>query len=123
MKKDRIIYWTTTVIFSLVMLMSAYNYLNSVEMKAAFVHLGFPDYFRVELAVAKFLGVIALLVPGIPKVFKQFAYAGFAVNLVSASIAHFSKGDPVQAVVTPVVFGVILFVSYHFYNKLNAVSK
>jgi len=34
--------------------------------------LGFPDYFRVELALAKLLGVLALLVPVGPRL-KEWA--------------------------------------------------
>lgn len=116
--KTKIIYWATTGLFSLMMLFSAYKYFTSPDMEAAFQYLGFPAYFRIELAVAKVLGVIALLIPAIPIAFKQFAYAGFFINLVSASIAHGSKGDPAQLVLTPMVFLVFLIVSYLYYQKL-----
>jgi hypothetical protein len=32
----------------------------------AFVHLGFPAYFRIELSWAKLAGVVVLLVPMVP---------------------------------------------------------
>ncbi|MGZ8781271.1 MAG: DoxX family protein [Thermoanaerobaculia bacterium] len=38
----------------------------------AFAHLGFPDYFRVELSWAKLLGVVLLLVP-VPARLKEWA--------------------------------------------------
>lgn len=57
MKKNTIIYWTSTGIIALMMAFSAYSYLAKPEMAAAFKHLGFPDYLRLELAAAKFLGV------------------------------------------------------------------
>ncbi|WP_394330820.1 DoxX family protein [Niabella ginsenosidivorans] len=79
----------------------------------------FPGYFRVELAIAKFLGALALLLPFAPKGFKQFAYAGFTISLVSAVIAHASSGNPAQAIVTPAVFLVVLIVSFLYYNKLQ----
>jgi hypothetical protein len=88
-------------------------------MKGAFGHLGFPDYFRIELTVAKTLGVLALLIPGIPFKAKEFAYAGFAITLISASIAHFSSGDPVLFVVDPLLFLGALVTSYVYFNKLN----
>ncbi|MFT3901739.1 MAG: DoxX family protein [Niabella sp.] len=119
MKKEKIIFWIATGIFSIMMLFTAYNYLTSPEMKAAFVHLGFPDYFRVELAVAKLLGALALLMPFAPNAFKQFAYAGFTINLISAAIAHASKGDPAQAVMMPLIFLVLLIVSYIYFGKLK----
>jgi len=49
MKKNNVIYWISTVIVSLMMLFSAYLYLTSDEVKAAFVHLGFPSYFYDEV--------------------------------------------------------------------------
>lgn len=123
MKKEKIIFWITTGIFSLMMLFSAYKYLTADEMKAAFDYLGFPDYFRIELAVAKILGVLALLLPFVPQGFKQFAYAGFTVNLISAFIAHASKGDPAQTTIMPLIILVVLAVSYLYCNKLQQAKQ
>src|SRR2546428_4560398 len=85
MKKEHAIYWTATAIVCGVMVFSAINFnlKNPLgPMKGAFGHLGFPDYFRIELTVAKTLGVLALLIPGIPFKAKEFAYAGFAITLI-----------------------------------------
>ena len=73
-------------------------------MKGAFTHLGFPSYFRIELTTAKTLGVLALLIPGVPRKAKEFAYFGFGITLISASIAHFSVGDSLLFVVDPLLF-------------------
>jgi hypothetical protein len=62
----------------------------------AFTNLGFPDYFRVELAWAKLLGVVLLLAP-VPARLKEWAYAGFAITIGSALIAHFAVGDGPEA--------------------------
>ena len=118
MKKETIIYWVTTGLVSAMMLFGAYNYFTSPDMKAAFGHLGFPDYFRVELGVAKILGVAALLLPMVPATVKNFAYAGFAIILASASYAHFSSGDPMSVVITPLVLLGLLAVSYTYSTKL-----
>ncbi|GAB3432406.1 DoxX family protein [Niabella aquatica] len=122
MKNKKIIYWAATGIFSLMMLFSGYNYFTAPELKEAFVHLGFPDYFRIELAVAKILGALALVLPFVPKGFKQFAYAGFTINLTSAFIAHSSKGDPFNISVMPLIFLAVLVVSYIYYNKQQQIS-
>ena len=119
MKKDNIIYWITTGLISAMMLFSAYGYFTSPDMKEAFVHLGFPDYFRVELGVAKILGVFALLLPMIPSKIKDFAYFGFALVFLSASFAHISVGDPIGNAVPPLVFTAILGVSYLYSKKVN----
>ncbi len=119
MKKNVIIYWVSTAIISLMMLFSAYSYIANEQMKGAFVHLGFPSYFRIELAVAKILGVIVLLLPFVPGRLKEFAYFGFAITFISASIAHIVNGDPAAAVVMPLVMLGVLAVSYTLFLKRN----
>ncbi len=42
MKKDKIIYWTTSGIIAAIMLWSAYNFSFNEEMKRGFAHLGLP---------------------------------------------------------------------------------
>jgi len=93
MKKNKIIFWITTGLVSAMMLFSAYSYLTNEVMKSGFVHLGFPSYFRIELAVAKILGVIVLILPLIPNRLKEFAYTGFAITFISAFIAHLSHSS------------------------------
>ena len=93
MKNYKIIFWISTGLFSAFMLFSAYGYLTSEEMKGAFTHFGFlADSFRIQLAVAKILGVAALLLPFVPRTLKGLAYAGSTINLVSALIAHVANG-------------------------------
>ncbi len=114
-KKDQIIYWTTTGIVCSVMVFSAINFnLNNPlgPMKGAFAHLGFPNYFKIELTVAKILGVLALLMPTVPHKMKEFAYFGFGITLISASIAHFSSGDSIVFIIDPLIFLGVLAVSY-----------
>jgi hypothetical protein len=122
MKKDKAIYWIATGIVCSVMVFSAINFnlQNPLgPMKGAFVHLGFPGYFRIELTVAKALGVVALLIPGIPRKAKEFAYVGFAITLISASIAHFAVGDSIPFVVDPLLFLGALITSYVYFNTLH----
>ena len=87
-----IIYWTATALFCLQMGFTAYAQLRLPQVAQAFTHLGFPAYFRVELSLAKLLGVVLLLAP-VPARLKEWAYAGFAITLASALIAHFAVGD------------------------------
>jgi hypothetical protein len=85
-------YWIVTTLFCLQMTFTAYAQLHLPQVAEAFTHLGFPSYFRVELSWAKFAGVIVLLAPA-PARLKEWAYAGFAINLGSALIAHLAVGD------------------------------
>jgi hypothetical protein len=75
---------------------TAYPQLRLPKVAAAFTHLGFPAYFRVELSWAKFLGVVLMLAP-VPARLKEWACAGFAINFASALIAHLSMGDGPEA--------------------------
>lgn len=112
-------YWATTGIVALMMLFSAYSYLTNPEMIKAFPqHMGFPGYFRVELAIAKIIGVAALLLPLSPTV-KEWAYAGFTITFVSAFIAHSAIADPIGARVFPILFLILLGLSYSSYKKLS----
>jgi hypothetical protein len=122
MKKDKIIYWAATGIIGVMMLFSAFQYVGNPQIKAAFVHLGFPGYFRVELAIAKIVGVFILLIPVIPRVIKEWGYAGFGIVFISAAIAHYNSGDAVSMVVMPLVFLVVLLLSHVYFSKLQQVK-
>ena len=119
MKRDKIIYWIATGIVAGVMSWSAYNFSLNEEMKNAFAHLGLPNWFRIELTIAKALGVLALVIPTVPPRIKEFAYFGFAITLISAAVAHLSSGDSVLLEVGHLTFFVSLVVSYLYYHKLN----
>lgn len=120
MSKNNIIYWVTTGLFGVMMLFSGYNYFSNPEMLEAFKHVGFPDFFRVELGAAKIIGALALLIPQVPARIKEWAYVGFGITLLSAAYAHLSLGDPASMMVTPLVFFVIMVVSNIYLNKRTA---
>lgn len=121
MKTNSIIYWITTGILGLMMLFSGYSYLTNPELEIAFKTLGFLDYFRVELAIAKIIGVIVLVIPQIPERIKEWAYAGFGIVFVSATIAHLHNNDVAAKVVAPLIFLVILIFSNIYMHKVNNV--
>lgn len=121
MKTIKIVYYTLTVIIALMMTFSAYSYLTNDGIKQAFVHLGFPSFFRVELAIAKLVGAAVLLLPVYPRI-KEWAYAGFAIVFVSAFVAHVSSGDPASVFIMPVIFLAVLLGSYVSYHKLQLKS-
>jgi len=118
MKAIKITYWVSTAILSLMMLYTAYAYLTQDAMVQAFRHLGYPDYFRIELAIGKVLGAILLIVPVSARI-KEWVYAGFIITFISAFIAHTASGDPVNYRVMPVIFLVLLIASYVSYHKRN----
>ena len=117
MKKNKIVYWTATGIVAAIMAWSAVNFSINEQMRGAFAHLGLPAWFRVELTVAKILGVVALLVPATPGKLKEFAYFGFALTIVSACVAHISSRDGILRGLEPLIFLGFLTISYLYYHK------
>ena len=112
-------FWTVTALFCLQIGFTAYAQLSLPQVAEAFTHLGFPDYFRVELSLAKLLGVVLLLAP-VPARLKEWAYAGFAITLGSALIAHFAVGDGPEAWGFAAATGVLWGLSYFFWRRLEA---
>ena len=118
-------FWIFTALFCLEMSFTAYYELMILPQAAqAFTRLGFPaDYFRVELSWAKVMGVAALLVPMIPARLKEWAYAGFAINLASALIAHFSISDRPLAFVPSTITSVLWALSYLFWRRMQTGER
>lgn len=117
MKALKITYWITTGLVVLGMLFSFYNYFFNPALKDAYVHVGFPDWFRVELGIAKLLGALALGIPMVPARVKEWAYAGFFINFISAFLSHFMIGDPVSNQIAPLFLLVLLVISYITFHK------
>jgi DoxX-like family len=112
-----IAYWLATSLFALQMGFTAYAQLRIPQVAEAFTHLGFPAYFRVELSWLKLAGILVLLLPA-PDRLKEWAYAGFAITLVSALIAHLSVGDGASKWSWAAGTAVLWALSYFFFRKL-----
>lgn len=111
--KTRTLYWIVTTFFCLEMSFTAYAQMRVPQVADEFVHLGFSSHlFRTELTLAKLAGILLLLAP-VPARLKEWAYAGFAINLASALIAHFAVGDGIRgwgwAAGTSVLWGISYF--------------
>jgi hypothetical protein len=115
-------FWISTILFALQMGFTAYAQLRLPQVAVAFVHLGFPPYFRVELSWAKFAGLAVLLLPMAPARLKEWAYAGFAFTLVSAIIAHLAAGDGPKAWGWAAGTGVLWALSYVFFRQLETLQ-
>jgi hypothetical protein len=122
LKAETIVYWIVTSLFCLQMSFTAYAQLSLPQVAEAFAHLGFPGYFRVELSWAKFLGVALMLLP-VPALLKEWAYAGFAITLVSALIAHFAVGDGPEAWGFAAGTSVLWAISYVLWSRVQATPK
>ena len=120
-KTNTAVYWLVTGVFCLQIAFTAYAQLKLPQVAAAFAHLGFPDYFRVELSYAKFVGLALLLAP-VPARLKEWAYAGFAIDLASAVIAHVAVGDGFAAWGWAAGTGVLWALSYVFWRRMQAAA-
>lgn len=117
-------FWIVTALFCVEMIFTAYWEWFTPQAAQAFVRLGFPAVsFRVELSVAKMLGVLALLVPAIPARAKEWAYAGFAFNLVSALIAHASIHDRHAAFAPSTITLLLGTCSYVLWRRLESLRR
>jgi len=117
MKRNKIIYWISTGLFSAFLLLTSFSYLTDPKFADIFRHLGFPQYFRIELAIIKLLGVLILLVPQMPSRIKEWAYAGFGITLISGIIAHINSGDPYGYTINVLFWLTLLIVSYSYWHK------
>jgi hypothetical protein len=123
MKKDKIIFWTTTTLIALFEgVMPALT--SQTELaKEGIRHLGYPEYFGNALVIFKVLGVIILMVPQIPKRIKEWAYAGFTFDFIFATISHGVVDGINEQTFFPLMVLAILAVSYYYYHKLNIINS
>ena len=116
MKKNKIIYWTATILMLLSGVSTAPMYFTNPMFAETFRHLGFPGYFRMELGIFKIIGAVVLVLPMVPAKFKEWAYAGLAITFISAFIAH-AVVDGFPASVFPLIPLSFLAVSYIYFHK------
>lgn len=123
MKRDKIIFWVSTIIiFIMEGLIPAFTSQSDLA-KEGISHLGYPAYFGTALVFFKVPGVLALVIPRVPKPIKEFAYAGFTFNFLFASIGHFVVDGLDFQSILPLIFLGILAVSYIFFHRLSGGKK
>jgi len=106
-----IAYWVSTGLLAAMSAFAAFAYLSgSQQAVQGFAHVGYPQQLRIILGIAKLLGAIVLVLPGLPR-FKEWAYAGFTFAWISAFIAHYLAHDGPRAF-TPLILLALLAVSY-----------
>ena len=126
-KTTNLLYWIFTILFAGLMIMSAVpNALNTPESKQV-LHdmLGYPIYIIPYLGLAKIVGSIVILIPGLKKI-KEWAYAGLFFDLAGAVYSGIAAAggavDPMM--LTMLIWIVPGILSYIFWNKkMNAVTN
>ena len=122
MKKTNIIYWIATIISAGLMIFSAIPdvFLTDDATKFMGGYLHYPDYFTRFIGIAKFLGVIAILIPGFSRI-KEWAYAGLIFDLVGAVYSQIAVNTPFWGpqggLILMLIWIIPLVISYVYYHK------
>jgi uncharacterized membrane protein YphA (DoxX/SURF4 family) len=117
MKRINIIYWILTGLFAFVMFGSAIPDVMMVDMaKQGFREMQMPEYLLPFVGVAKILGVIAILIPGYPRL-KEWAYAGLIYDLLGAVYGVAASGKSAENWAPMLIFIALGFGSYFYYHK------
>jgi hypothetical protein len=108
------IYWTSTLLIVVFLILSAYSYFFNKNTIDGIKSLGFPDFFRIQLAVLKLVAAVILTFPIFSIQFKEWAYAGVGLFLITALLAHIKLQDSVFILILLGVLLGILAISNYF---------
>ena len=121
-KNLKILYWIVAILFCLANLFSGISGFfpnqKGLDIMAA---LGYPVYLLVIIGVAKVLGSVAILQTKF-KTIKEWAYAGFTIDYLGAASSFYITGNGVAGIVTPLVFLIVLFMSYFLWKRVGKIK-
>ena len=132
-KRNKIIYWISTIWLALGMLATGTLQLFKAKVEGAvappgvygITHLGYPVYFLTILGVWKILGVVALLIPKF-LLLKEWAYAGFFFAMSGAVFSHIASGDSLTENVPALLLLILTVISWYFrpaHRKIISVNQ
>lgn len=114
-KGKRIAYWTVTLLLAAAIMLSGIGQLMQYGGNVELVtNLGYPLYILTILGIWKVLGVIALVVPGFPRL-KEWAHAGIFFLMTGAALSHaFANdyGDYGFHIILPLSYAALNFASW-----------
>jgi hypothetical protein len=117
-----IAYWLATGLFAAFMVLIGTSYIAGVSsIRETMAHLGYPPYILFILGPAKLLGVVGVLQTR-SATLNEWAYAGFAIDLLGAAASHAFSGDPFAVALAPLMFLVLLSISYALRRDARAVA-
>jgi hypothetical protein len=113
-KRNKIIYWISTIWLALGMLSTGMVQLFGMEEEVGKItQLGYSPFILTILGIWKILGVVAVLIPKFP-LLKEWAYAGFFFAMSGAMFSHIANGDHPQELFGPVLLLILTVVSWYF---------
>lgn len=112
MKTKAILYWTTTTILALELLVGgAWDLARQHYVLEIMTRLGYPAYLLTILGIWKVLGAVALMVPRFPRL-KEWAYAGIVFEMTGAAALHAARGESALNLIAPILFTILAFASW-----------
>jgi hypothetical protein len=118
-RRARIIYWVTTLLFLAFMLLGAVSEVLQTEgAQKLLASLHYPVYLNYILGIAKIVGVL-VIVQWRYKTIKEWAYAGFTIDILGAAASTYFVEGIAPAIFTS-VFLVLPFLSYYFWKRSEA---
>ncbi|MGN7723653.1 DoxX family protein [Chitinophaga sp. 22620] len=119
MKKTKIFYWIVTGLMAALLGLGAFfDAISAPEAVASVTKLGYPAYIIPFLGVAKLLGIIAILIPGYPRI-KEWAYAGLIFDLTGATYSGIAIGEEPPLILFMIIPFALVIGSYLLYHKLR----
>lgn len=116
--------WVSTGLFAAMFTFSGVMLIvGPPEVATIFRHLGYPDYFRELLGVAKLLGLVALVLRFRTPTLREWAYAGSAFTCIAAAVSHVMSGDPAATAVSPLFALALLMTSYSLRRRISAGDR
>jgi len=127
-KTTNILYWVFTIIFAGLMIFSSIGSITMDKAAVKLIHtdLQYPEYFIPFNGLAKLIGSIAILIPGLNKTIKEWAYAGLFFDLIAVVYSGIALG---KGHIDPAMAGMLIWIipgilSYIFWKKkLKAEGK
>ncbi|HEY6979062.1 MAG TPA: DoxX family protein [Chitinophagaceae bacterium] len=115
-----LIYWISTIVFAALMIFSAAGGVQPSQAAIQLIHeqLGYPVYFIQFISIAKLIGCIVILIPGLNRSVKEWAYAGLFFDLTGAiysGVASSGKFDPLM--ITMLIWVLPGILSYYYWHK------
>jgi hypothetical protein len=122
-KTVNILYWVFTILFAGLMIFSSVGGIGPTAETKQMLHdgMGYPVYFIQFISFAKIAGSLAILIPGLNKTVKEWAYAGLFFDLTGAVFSIVSISPSFD----PKMLGMLIWIitgilSYYFWKKRTA---
>jgi putative oxidoreductase len=107
--------WVLQVLLAVAFFAHGWLFLMPSPEIAAQMNASLPRWFQLFLGVAEVLAAVALIVPGVTRIFPWLvscAAAGLVIVMISATIYHLVREEFTSAAITAVLLAMASFTAY-----------